>query len=55
VAEAMGVNLPKETTAAESPNWVSNLEPCDNQTDALAVCYCLIVMDNHMRFHYPCG
>jgi len=33
--------LPKETTATESPNWASNLEPCDYQVDALAVCYCL--------------
>jgi len=23
--------LPKETIAAESPNWASNLEPCDYQ------------------------
>jgi len=36
--------LPKETTAAESPNWASNLEPCDYQADALAVCYCLSII-----------
>jgi len=42
VAEAMEVSFfPKETTAAESPNWASNLEPCDYQADTLAVCYCL--------------
>jgi len=33
--------LPKETTAAESPNWALNLEPCDYQADALAVCTCI--------------
>jgi len=29
--------LPKEKTVAESPNWASNLEPCDYQADDLAV------------------
>jgi len=27
--------LPKETTAAESPNWASNLEPYNYQADTL--------------------
>jgi len=32
VAEAMGVKfLAQRNKAAESPNWVSNLEPCDYQ------------------------
>ena len=35
--------LPKETTVAESPDRVSNLEPYDYQADVLTVCYCLPV------------
>jgi len=35
VSEAMGVKfLAKKTTAGESPNWASNLEPCDYQAYA---------------------
>jgi len=38
----------KETTAAENPNWELNLEPCDYQADALAVCYCMDLSDKKL-------
>jgi len=33
-----------ETTVAESTNWASNLGPYNYQADALATCYCLLLL-----------